>query len=105
MGPTLGQQIKARRKAMGMTQAEIAERAGVSRATLIAVEQGSITQTDTLRKVGKLLGLRLILKMDDAGHNTPWDKPWDRPGVKPARRGQRFPNIYEITAANAGLLP
>lgn len=101
MGSTLGQQIKARRKALGLTQAEIAERAGISRATLIALEQGSLTQTDTLRKVGELLGLRLVLETDTTDHN----KPWDRPGVQPARRGQRFPNIYEILAANTGLIP
>ncbi len=101
MEETLGQQIKARRKAAGMTQADLAGRAGISRATLIAVEQGSITQTETLRRVGEPLGLRLILKTAD----TPPEKVSDRPSVQPAHRGQRFPTIYELMAANTGLLP
>ncbi len=100
MERTLGQQIKGRRKALGLTQAELAHRAGVSRATLIAVEQGSVTQTDTLRVVAEALGTQLTLEQ---GVPAP-ENPWVSPPVLPARRGQRFPNIYELMAANRGLL-
>lgn len=81
MERTLGQQIKGRRKALGLTQAELAHRAGVSRATLIAVEQGSVTQTDTLRVVAEALGVQLTLQQ---GAPAP-ENPWVSPPVLPAR--------------------
>lgn len=95
-----GQQIKGRRKALRLTQAELARRAGVSRATLIAVGRGEVARTDVLHLVVEGLGARLALERDVPGP----ENSWTRPEVQAARRKQRFPDIYELIAANRGLL-
>lgn len=53
--------IKDARRAKGLTQKELAERSGVSRVTINALETGKLTntKTDTLRSIAKALGLTL----------------------------------------------
>lgn len=56
----LGRQIAAHRKKLGITQAELASRAGLSRATVTALETGA------QRELGfnKILALLAVLKLD-----------------------------------------
>ena len=46
----------------GLTQAELAERAGMNRATVISVESGSRFEIATLFALTKTLGLELSLR-------------------------------------------
>ena len=52
------QKIKDVRIAKGMSQVELAKASGVSRGTIIGLESGKITntQTDTIRQIAKALG-------------------------------------------------
>ena len=53
--------IKEARLAKGLSQKELARISGVSRATIIGLERGDISNTklDTLRKLAEPLGLTL----------------------------------------------
>ena len=53
--------IKEARLEMNMTQEELAEKSGISRATISALENGKveITTTDTLVKLAKALNRRV----------------------------------------------
>lgn len=53
--------IREARKASGFTQAELAKRANVSRATIIGLENGSITvtTTETLTKIAGALNKKV----------------------------------------------
>jgi transcriptional regulator with XRE-family HTH domain len=57
---TIGREIAAHRKTHGLTQADLALRAGVSRATVTALETGA------QRELGfnKLMAILAILKLD-----------------------------------------
>ncbi|MCC6621270.1 MAG: helix-turn-helix transcriptional regulator [Deltaproteobacteria bacterium] len=55
LGATVGRRLKALRLQRNVTQAELARRAGVSRPTLVALEQGRST-LDTLARVAIALG-------------------------------------------------
>jgi len=54
----MGYKIKEVREAQKMTQEELAEKSGVSRGTISALENGSVrtTTTKTLFKLAKALG-------------------------------------------------
>jgi transcriptional regulator with XRE-family HTH domain len=64
----LGQVLRAVRRDGGVTQAELAQRAGVSRAFVIALENGTNPRAETTRvmRVIRALGLRIRLEPDDA---------------------------------------
>ena len=53
--------IREARKARGLTQEELAKRANVSRATIIGLENGSITvtTTETLTKIANALNKKV----------------------------------------------
>lgn len=57
----MGYKIKDYRCEIGMTQAELAKRSGVSRTIISGLESGSITvtKTDTLLKIAKALGKKV----------------------------------------------
>lgn len=59
---SLGGQIKDARNQQGLTQTELAERAGVSRPTVARVESGDDVSTATLEKVAAALGLTVELR-------------------------------------------
>ncbi len=61
---SLGSQLKDARNRQGLTQAELAERAGVSRPTVARVESGDDVSTATLEKVAAALGLTIELRED-----------------------------------------
>lgn len=53
--------IREARKARGLTQEELAKRANVSRATIVGLENGSITvtTTETLTKIANALNKKV----------------------------------------------
>lgn len=53
--------IAARRQELGLTQAELAELAGVARGPVLSVEAGRTVSLDTLLAILEVLGLRLEL--------------------------------------------
>jgi len=59
---SLGSAIRGARLRAGLTQAELAERAGMNRATVISVESGSRFEIATLFALTKTLGLELSLR-------------------------------------------
>ena len=65
--------IKEARKRKGMTQSELAAASGVSRATIIGLESGHITDTKigTLRKIADALGITMddIFFADSVRHS------------------------------------
>jgi transcriptional regulator with XRE-family HTH domain len=53
-----GAQVRFRRRAREMTQAQLAERAGVSRATIARIETGEANpDLDTMSKIARGLGV------------------------------------------------
>lgn len=59
---SLGGQIKDARNQQGLTQTELAAKAGVSRPTVARVESGDDVSTATLEKVAAALGLAIELR-------------------------------------------
>jgi len=58
MAERLANRLKERRGALGLTQAELAERVGVTRKTVNTVENGVFTPSTTLAiKLSQALGL------------------------------------------------
>lgn len=51
--------LKAWRKYLGLTQKEVAKRAGISQAALSQMEKSDNLRTDTLEKLAKALGLKI----------------------------------------------
>lgn len=61
---TIGNNIKARRKTLKVTQPQLAELAGVSVNTLYKIERGQANPTmETLDKIADILGMELILQV------------------------------------------
>ena len=68
---TLGEQISARRKKLGMSQTELARKASISRATLDALENGRSGEVG-FSKIARLLSaLGLSLNLQEAGTQRP----------------------------------
>lgn len=60
--------IRAGRRALGMSQRELADAAGVSRATIFRMEQGKSTSTKTVEKLRACLaamGVEVATEVDD----------------------------------------
>jgi transcriptional regulator with XRE-family HTH domain len=58
VGPRLGTHLRARREARGLTQAQLAERVGVSENYLSAVERGvKVPTLETLEQLAKGVGV------------------------------------------------
>ncbi len=51
--------LKAWRKYLGLTQAEVAKRAGISQSALSQMERSDNLRSETLEKLAKALGLRV----------------------------------------------
>ena len=55
---TFGEQVKCRRISLGMTQADLAEKAGIHRPDLSDLENGRHSPTlETVEKIAKALGV------------------------------------------------
>lgn len=60
--PAIAVKIQETRVSLKWTQADLAERAAVSRPTIARIERGDGVSTVTLEKVATALGLRVELK-------------------------------------------
>jgi DNA-binding XRE family transcriptional regulator len=58
----LGTQVAQRRNALELTQQQVADLAGVSRRSIIAVESGDPTSLNTLLSILDVLGLQITLQ-------------------------------------------
>lgn len=57
----IGRRLRAQRKALGLTQAQVGERAGIKQSYIAEIEAGTVNTTlDTLAKIGRALGLTSI---------------------------------------------
>lgn len=66
IAPTLAAKIVARRRELGWTQTQLAERAGLKQAAIARLEKsGVIPRIDTLHAVARAMGLKLDLVVDD----------------------------------------
>ncbi len=63
----LGAALRAKRRAAGLTQADLAQRAGCRRQTIVAIEAGHSVQSDVLLAVVVALGQGLLLIDAGAG--------------------------------------
>jgi transcriptional regulator with XRE-family HTH domain len=68
---SIGEQIAARRRSMGLTQAALAKRAGVGHSTLDALENGRLGELGLKRIVRLLAALGLELKIEEATARRP----------------------------------
>ncbi len=56
----LGERLRRLREAAGLTQVELAKRAGVGRVTVVRIENGRMdARTETLRRLARALGVKL----------------------------------------------
>jgi DNA-binding XRE family transcriptional regulator len=60
--PGLGAQLRAQRRARGLTQDELAKLAQISRRTLISIEQGKSAELSKVFAVLRTLGLRMRIE-------------------------------------------
>jgi transcriptional regulator with XRE-family HTH domain len=67
----LAKQIAARRKALGLSQAELARRASVGHSTLDALENNRIGELGYSRITRILAALGLEMKLQEAGNRRP----------------------------------
>ena len=67
--PRIRLRVLEMRKALGLTQEALAERSGVRRATIVAIEKGQTTGVDfdVLTKLADALGVNSALLVDDDG--------------------------------------
>ena len=65
-GLEVGELMRARRKAQGVTQTLLADYSGISRVSITKIEQGGDLKLSTLLKLTELLGLEVIIKPRDA---------------------------------------
>lgn len=56
-------QLRERRRAMHLTQAEVARRVGLSRRAYVGIEHGAGTTVATMQAIGEVLGLRLTFSV------------------------------------------
>jgi transcriptional regulator with XRE-family HTH domain len=68
---SIGPQIAERRKTLKLSQSELASRAGVSRATLDALENGRAGELGFSKLTKLLTALGLELKLQAAGSHRP----------------------------------
>lgn len=63
----LGATLAARRRALKLTQGELARRAGVSRELVSRLEGGSVTEVGVRKLIALLAALELELRIDERG--------------------------------------
>lgn len=57
----IGNNVRTARNARGWTQTQLAEQAGISRATIARIERGSHISTATLEKIVAALGVQVLV--------------------------------------------
>lgn len=72
-GARLGARIRARREALGLTQAALAERANLTSNYVGVLERGlKLPTLDTLNTLAKALETTLVELLGDVGVKDPW---------------------------------
>jgi len=69
--PVLGEAIATRRKALGLSQAALAGKAGIGRSTLDALENGRLGELGYVKVARILAVLGLELKLQEVGSRRP----------------------------------
>ena len=67
----IGSHVASRRKTLGLTQSELARKAGISRATLGALENGRSGELGFSKVTNILAALGLELKLQEANRQRP----------------------------------
>ena len=67
----IGEQIAARRKKLGLSQAELASKAGIGHSTLNALENGRLGELGLTRIAKVLSVLGMELKLEEAAGRRP----------------------------------
>lgn len=78
---TIGNNLLSIRKRMGMTQAEVAEAAGLSDRTYADIERGVVnTRTETILRICNVLHITPdeVLTKASTSHNTQQEELWER---------------------------
>lgn len=70
--PTLGNELKRRRKERGMTQAQVCLACGVTKRMLIQMERGCNPRLDDLLVVVAYIGIPLGEAIRHPHRDTPW---------------------------------
>jgi transcriptional regulator with XRE-family HTH domain len=97
-----GRMVRQLRKAQSITQAEMAQKMGVSRATVIALEHGeSAVPFDQLLQVCDLLKIELSAQFKASAQVVEKVRTIESENAQPWVRGKRFPNIFEVMASTA----
>jgi transcriptional regulator with XRE-family HTH domain len=91
--PELGRQLRHERRALGLTQQQLAMRVGVSRQTLIDLEKGKNVSLQVLMSI--LAGLGKALKLVDARPSV--EDCQGRPNSEPPRRTKFEPGLDAVT--------
>jgi HTH-type transcriptional regulator/antitoxin HipB len=86
----LGLLIRERRRQLGLTQAELAQRTGVGRQWIVEVERGkSRAELGLILRALAQLDLQLAVGQDDASPRLPEPSPLDLDAIIEAARKER----------------
>jgi len=69
----LGRALRDARREQGLTQVELAERAGIAQPTISNAERGAGIHLDTLFSMLAVLGLELLVRPRPEQLGTPWE--------------------------------
>lgn len=97
-----GKAMKIWRRALGLSQKEMADVLDVPHAIWVAFERGRGLDAEVVPHIAQILGMDLRLNTE-----TPTPRNCIRPGLENVTwetlRGKRFPNVWELMAANRGI--
>ena len=94
---SLGKQLRDRRRALGKTQAEVAQSVGISRATLIALENGNGLSLAKFTQLAQRLGLEVSCVEDDFTAQQVVREPVQvTQEVLQSLRKKRFPVLQDL---------
>lgn len=98
---SVGERIRARRQALGLTQDELARRAGISKSFLSDVENGKRSvSADNLLDLGQVLGRSLDYLMTGESTGVPGAGPVEE---RAAAKEVRIPTSLSAFASQVGL--
>jgi transcriptional regulator with XRE-family HTH domain len=94
----LGRQLRAQREQRGLSTRELAERADISHATVVRLEQGAFDAPapDKLSRVADALGLGLADVYALADYSVPTELPSFRPYLRTKYRGLPAPAVEQL---------
>lgn len=87
--------VVQRRQEMGLSQGELARASGVSRPTVIALEQGKSLRLESLEQILAVLGMRLSTEVIEQ-NEAAVPRRVRRPEPEIIRPGQRFPTLDQL---------